>query len=176
MAVTISGSTPTFSVANGYAGGTITAGTVVTAPSTANIDFTSIPSWVQKITIGYAGTSTNGGSILLIRLGTSGGVQTTGYVDTYTYTGPGQAGASTTVGFAIYNDTAGVLRSGIITLSRVNSANGTWAAQGFVGTSQNYIQTTGGYITLSGTLTTVRLTTVNGTDLYNTGSVNILYE
>jgi len=33
-----------------------------------------------------------------------------------------------------------------------------------------------GSVALSGTMTTVRLTTSNGTDAFDAGSVNILYE
>jgi hypothetical protein len=34
----------------------------------------------------------------------------------------------------------------------------------------------GGTVTLSGTLDRVRITTVNGTDTFDAGTVNILYE
>jgi hypothetical protein len=36
--------------------------------------------------------------------------------------------------------------------------------------------TTGGSVTLSGTLDRVRITTVSGTDTFDAGSINILYE
>ena len=36
--------------------------------------------------------------------------------------------------------------------------------------------TTGGSVTLGGTLDRLRITTVNGTDAYDAGTVNILYE
>jgi len=35
---------------------------------------------------------------------------------------------------------------------------------------------TAGAVTLSGTLDCVRITTVNGTDTFDAGSINILYE
>jgi hypothetical protein len=39
-----------------------------------------------------------------------------------------------------------------------------------------YVYVGGGNISLSGVLDRVRLTTVNGTDTFDAGSVNILYE
>jgi hypothetical protein len=63
----------------------ITAGTAVASTSGTSIDFTSIPSWVKRITVMIAGVSTNGSSIIQIQLGDSGGVETSGYTGTTGY-------------------------------------------------------------------------------------------
>jgi hypothetical protein len=53
----------------------------------------------------------------------------------------------------------------------------TWIASGVTGFDDIAATTmTGGRKTLSGTLDRVRLTTVNGTDTFDAGSVNIMYE
>ena len=76
MALSISGSSPSFS---SYQGGTITSGTAVASTSGTSIDFTSIPSWVKRITVMFNGVSTNGTSQVQIQLG-AGSVTTTGYL------------------------------------------------------------------------------------------------
>ena len=57
----------------------LTAGTVVASTSGVAIDFTSIPSWVKRITVNLDGVSTNGTSTYQIQLGDAGGPETTGY-------------------------------------------------------------------------------------------------
>jgi hypothetical protein len=42
--------------------------------------------------------------------------------------------------------------------------------------TNSYALSAGGNVTLSGALDRVRLTTTNGTDTFDAGSVNILYE
>jgi hypothetical protein len=68
----------------------ITSGTAVASTSGTSIDFTSIPSWVKRITVMLNGVSTSGTSIPLIQLGDSGGIENTGY--------SAVAGASTSAG------------------------------------------------------------------------------
>jgi hypothetical protein len=52
-----------------------------------------------------------------------------------------------------------------------------WSASGCLGaTGINYSFVTGGVKTLSGTLDRLRITTVNGTDTFDAGSINILIE
>ena len=43
------------------------------------IDFTSIPANAKRITVYFTGVSTNGANAIQVQLGTSGGVQATGY-------------------------------------------------------------------------------------------------
>jgi hypothetical protein len=55
--------------------------------------------------------------------------------------------------------------------SNIWTASGTGGYAGITGTI-----TVGGHISLGGTLDILRLTTVNGTDTFDAGSINILYE
>ena len=57
----------------------IVSGTSVASTSGTSIDFTSIPSWVKRITVMFDGVSTNGTSNLQVQIGDSGGIENTGY-------------------------------------------------------------------------------------------------
>jgi hypothetical protein len=155
--------------------GAFVAGTAVATTSGTSIDFTSIPSWVKRITVMFRGVSTNGTSNLLVQLGDSGGVENTGYVSTTTgFSGSGGSSLSSTAGFALYNTDAGYLISGSIVI--VNISSNTWVSNGSGKLSTGASWTGGGDKELSATLDRVRITTVNGTDTFDAGSINILYE
>ena len=157
--------------------GAFVAGTAVASTSGTSIDFTSIPSWVKRVTVMFDGVSTNGSSLPLIQLGDSGGVENTGYISVsgLIYGGT-PATASSTAGFIINSNLATNTHSGAITISLLGS-NG-WTCQGSVcGTiNANQSITITGSKTLSATLDRVRITTANGTDTFDAGSINILYE
>jgi hypothetical protein len=155
----------------------VTSGTAVASTSGTNIDFTSIPSWVKRITVMFDGVSISGTSNVQVQLGTSGGVQATGYIGTYGYIGGTTGVFNLTTGFGSYNDAAADLRSGSLTITLLNSATGLWACSGLLGwTNRAFVLPTTGSKTLSGTLDRIRITTGNGTDTFDAGSINILYE
>jgi len=58
---------PTF--AGTPSGSIITSMTAQASTSGTSIDFTSIPSWVKRVTVMYSGVSTNGTSNFLIQIG-----------------------------------------------------------------------------------------------------------
>lgn len=171
MAVTISGSTPTFS--SGYAGGTITRGTAQTLSGTS-INYTSIPSWVKRITVMFSGASTNGTSDYLIQIGTGGTPTTSGYNSLSTGSGGSSFTTGATNGFNIKNYSgASTVFFGSVTITNLNG--NIWVASGVTECSPVTVMNAGG-VTISATLDMVRITTVNGTDSYDAGTVNILYE
>jgi len=158
--------------------GAFIAGTAVASTSGTSIDFTSIPSWVKRITVMCNNVSTNGGSTVQIQLGTSGGIETTSYL------GVSQNIDATNISNSTNNSTGlkivGSISSGIAwngsTVLTLLGSN-TWTYTSLVARTDY----TGQYMcsgakSLSGTLTTVRITTVNGTDAFDAGSINILYE
>ena len=160
-------------------GGTITSGTAVASTSGTSIDFTSIPSWVQRITVMFNGVSTSSTSLQLIQIG-SGSVSSSGY------TSLGSAGyntsqflvSSSTAGFVIYNNQAAAVLSGSIVLSLISS--NTWVCSAVLsntaGVTPAMYSTSGNSPALGGALDRVRITTVNGTDTFDAGTINILYE
>lgn len=155
----------------------LTQGTAQASTSGTSIDFTSIPSWVKRITVMLSGVSTNGTSNPLLQVGTSSGVTTSGYVGTCSECGSTTAANSFTAGFSIRSAVATNTIQGIITLCCLNSSTNVWVASGVTAQpSAAYTHQIAGTITLSGTLDRVRLTTVNGTDTFDAGTINILYE
>jgi hypothetical protein len=151
----------------------ITSATAVTASGTS-VDFTGIPAWVKRVTVMFSGVSTNGSSLMQIQLGDAGGVETT------TYVGVTQVGSTPTAhssGFLIDagGPNAAIIRQGSVTLTNIST--NTWVAAISTCWSSNTIVVTGsGSKTLSDTLDRIRITTVNGTDTFDAGTINILYE
>lgn len=156
--------------------GAFVAGTAVASTSGTSIDFTSIPSWVKRVTISLSGVSTNGSSNLLFQIG-AGSVTTSGYLGTGYRAASGGAWVNIafTTGFGIPFDTSSAVIHGQLVLTLIGSNN--WATTSFLSRSDTTtVGGTGGSITLGGTLDRVRITTVNGTDTFDAGSINILYE
>jgi len=154
----------------------ITQGTAVATTSGTSVDFTSIPSWVKRITIMLSGISTNGTSNILIQIG-SGSVTTSGYSSSASVVTSIVVSATSTAGILVTSSlTAASVYSGNITLCLFGS--NTWISSGTTSlVSNSGTHFCGGATpSLAGTLDRVRLTTVNGTDTFDAGSVNILYE
>jgi hypothetical protein len=158
----------------------IVLGTSQASTSGTSITFTGLPSWVKRVTVMLNGVSTSGTSPIQIQLGTSGGFVTSGYSSNFGFinSASGVAGAvATTTGlyvcqFAANTDTV----SSVVVINNF-SAN-IW---GYSGTGSRTGNVGAFYYSaipqsLSGALTQIRLTTVNGTDTFDAGSVNILYE
>jgi len=174
MSVTIDGSAGV-TTTTGAVYNSIQSKTAISASGTS-VNFTDIPSWVKRITVMFNGVSTNGTSGYQIQLG-SGSVTTTGYncIISRQYGGT-VATATSTTGFFLNFDNAAFVVYGNVVFT-LNSSN-TWIAAGIVGSiaSTNLTELVAGNIALSGTLDRVRITTVNGTDTFDAGSINILYE
>ena len=155
--------------------GTISSGTAVASTSGTSIDFTSIPSWVKRITVVFNGVSTNGSSMSLIQLGTGATTYTTsGYVSTSVGAAASPGASSYTSGFGIRNDDASYVMSGHMVIT--NISGNIWISSHTTRITTGVCPIGGGSVTLGATLTAVRITTVNGSDTYDAGSINILYE
>jgi hypothetical protein len=156
----------------------LTAATSVASTSGTSIDFTSIPSGVKRVTVMFNGVSTSGTSAILIQLGTSSGVTTSGYTSTGQGFSPaGGLGATTSTAGVLTMDAA--LAAGNLdgNWQICNQTSNTWVVNG-VGNrgAGGYSCFGAGRVALSATLDRVRVTTVNGTDTFDAGSINILYE
>ena len=169
-------------VINGSAGVTTNSGAVYdgiqsdtaqTATGTA-VDFTGIPSWVKRITVMFSGISLNGTSSPLIQLGDSGGFETTGYLASSSAGASGVVTTAYTTGFGIRQTVAADTSSGSISFTNLTS--NVWVGAGALTINGSSFCHVAGTKTLSDTLTQIRITTVNGTDTFDAGSINILYE
>jgi len=159
--------------------GVLTSATAVASTSGTSIDFTGIPSWVKRITVMFDGVSTNGTSSLLFQMGTSGGVQNTGY--------SGMSGLMNTSGANAYPNVTTGIPLGYIVMTAASAYSGSftitnlssniWTVSGNLATSSLlYMLCFAGVKDLAATLDRVRITTVNGTDTFDAGSINIMYE
>jgi hypothetical protein len=166
-------------VASTGAYGQLVSGTAVASTSGTSVDFTSLPSWVKRITVMYQGVSTNSTSDFWLRLGTSGGFTTSGYVGYVAR----QAAASNS--YTAWSSSAvlangflsSAVFSGVITIQLINSATNTWVISGQLvdsSTTGNFMNMAG-YVPLSGALTQIRLTSATP-DTFDAGSINIQYE
>ena len=160
-----------------YVDGKMVLATAVTASGTA-IDFTGIPSWAKRITIMLNGVSTNGTNQVLVQLGTSSGISSTGYTSTavVTVNGSTPAGTTNNTGLILeYNRNASSFNNGVVSI--LNISNNKWVSTGnidYLGISTTCSSI--GTKDLTGTLDRVRITTVNGADSFDAGSINIMYE
>ena len=154
--------------------GAFVLGTSVASTSGTSIDFTSIPSWVKRITVivDSVTQSTATSPALLFQIGTSGGVVSTGYVCTGSTNG--NSNAPSTSGFPLRGSSgSNSVYTGTMTIVLVGS--NTWVATGVFGDS-TYSQSgaSAGRLALGGTLDRVRIVANGGS--FSAGTINILYE
>jgi hypothetical protein len=159
-----------------WVGGRMVLETAQASTSGTSIDFTGIPSWVKKITVMFSGVSTSGTSIVQIQIG-SGSFQTTGYRGSVDTSATTVNAASVTTGLAL--ERAGGVgaansRNGAATFMLLGS--NIWAGAAQIGYEAGQLSHAACAVTLSGTLDRIRITTVNGTDTFDAGSINILVE
>jgi hypothetical protein len=139
-------------------------------------DFTGIPAGTKRITVMLTGVSTNGTSNLLIQIGDAGGFEITGY--TSSSANPGVILGASTIGFIVTAQIAAAFATrGTYVFSIEDPTSFTWVGTGItIANSIDQMCLAAGSKSLSAELTQIRLTTVNGTDTFDAGSVNISYE
>ena len=156
---------------------TLTSGTAVASTSGTSITFSSLPSTVKRITLMFQGVSTNGSADYLVRIG-AGSVTTSGYLGSAAILGTTGTVQNFTTGFGIISNAgygAASVFHGMMVIALVGSNN--WVANYVLGISNATPAFYGGFsLALGGTLDRVVLTTTNGTDTFDAGLVNILYE
>jgi hypothetical protein len=157
----------------------LTSATAQASTSGTSIDFTGIPSWVKRVTVMFNGVSTNGGSPVIIQIG-SGSITTSGYISSgSTIQGSVVAASNYTSGFGMQDARfAAFTDYGIAFISLIT--NNTLAFSSVMNqtgaASARTIHGGGTSPALGGALDRVRITTVNGADTFDAGSINIMYE
>lgn len=148
------------------------------------VGFTGIPSWVKRITMLFNEISSTGTSGYMVQIG-SGSYVTTGYTGFGLFAPSSGASAVGTGGatnaFSIGGvNTAAMTMSGTIILC--NITGNTWSyfstatRNGGTAVQNGFQNFTALPLTLSGALDRIQILTVNGTDTFDAGSVNIFYE
>jgi len=157
-------------------GGAISRATAVASTSGTAIDFTDIPSWVKRITVMFGGVSLSGTSLLQVQIGDAGGIENTGYLGACNTFSSSPSATNYSSGFlANENGNNAWLTHGLMTLANVSG--NLWAESHSLGLSgTDAVSLGGGTKTLSDTLTQVRITASNGTDTFDAGTINIMYE
>jgi hypothetical protein len=152
-----------------------TRGTAVSASGTS-VDFTGIPAWVERITVMFSGVSTSGTSNLVVRAGTSAGIDSTNYTSNRgTINNTSVFATTTTTGFDVASfASAAILNKGNVILN--NITGNVWVSSGCISDSGTQTASSAGTVSLAGVLDRVRITTVNGTDTFDAGTINIFYE
>lgn len=157
----------------------LTHGSPVATTSGTEKDITGIPSWARIVRVAIAGVSLSGTALIRFRLGTSGGFATSGYLGAASVISAGAATVQLSAGFDIYTNVpnAGYAYSGSIEFVCVDPTNDIWTASGtFAAGTVTWTHTVAGHIDLGGALTQIRLTTSNGTDTFDAGTINYHYE
>jgi hypothetical protein len=150
-------------------------GTATAASSGTAVLFSSIPSWVKRITVLFNEVSLSGTDNILVQIGDAGGLETTGYVSSSTGTsGASGSTVSSTSGFIVQSSLAAYVTSGALVLNLMGS--NLWIASGAGKSSTAVGWFAGGSKTLSDTLTQLNITVTGANTFDGAGTVNILYE
>jgi hypothetical protein len=168
------GAPPTFAALS--AGWTLVSAVDVSGGSDAA--FTSLPAAIKQIVIMFNNVSLNSSVNILVTIGDSGGLETSGYLATSQGFDSGSAvvGASATASYIIKADTANSLGvQGAMTLSLQNSGTFSWAS------THNLMHTTtktmfgAGFKSLSAELTQLKVEP-SGSGVFDSGSISIMYQ
>lgn len=137
-----------------------------------------IPSGVKNIKIIIVTASTSGTSNPILRLVTSSGVVSTGYVSRYDGWASTPTTQSTTVGFGL-TDTSIATGSMSCTIN-IDYFDGLTWKESHIGDGlsgpDNFLCAGSGYVTLTEDITKIRLTTINGTDTFDAGSMMVSWQ
>ena len=154
----------------------INAHTRIAAAGKQNMMFTNIPAYVKRITVILDNIKINSTQIPILQLG-SGRIQTDNYMASVTYLGISAFGGDYfTDGFRVTSTSGpGDIRNGYYVLVTTPGTN-VWICTGTFGSQNTFMTWCGGRVELPGALDQLKVSTTNGSDLFATGTVNVLYE
>jgi len=152
----------------------VTLGTEVAHGGGATRTLTDIPSGVKKVTIMIEQLSTAGTSVPLLRIGPSGGVVSSGYdCDAGAL---GNSYLNSTAGFLLMETkVAASLYNGTYHLYLFNASTNQWCFSGGC-TTDNNGHVSHGHVSLSGALNKISITTTGGSNVFDSGAVNIQFQ
>ena len=147
-------------------------GTAQATTSGTAFDFTSLPSWVTKIRVVFAGVSLSGNDDILVQLGTSGGFVTSGYTSQSGNCGVNTNATSSSSGMIILVSAADTC-SGYMDLCLIDGTE--WISSHATKISTQNGAAGGGDVDAGGVVTQIRVTR-SGSNTFDAGKVNIIYE
>ena len=165
---------PVVSAAAGF-----TLGTPVASTSGTSISFTGIPATARQIVVHFKGVGIDAsGTDLLIQLGDSGGIETSGYVAAGASFNSGSTNnvQASSTGFLCKLSEISQELTGCMTFNLENSSTNSWSGVGgFARTTGNLNYLAAGGKSLSATLDRISITTTSGTANFDLGEINIAY-
>lgn len=138
-------------------------GTVIATTSGTEHTFSGLPANIYRIHVVFSGVSSLGVDDHWIRIGDSGGIETTGYT-----------GFPSNSAFVVAVTTDNTI-SGIATLTLVDSSTNTWSFNSVVSLGTASVTSASGTKSLSATLDRIQILTSAAT-VYDAGKVNIIYD
>jgi hypothetical protein len=140
--------------------------------SGAVVDFENIPPDVKRITLLFHNLSSNGTSLFLVRVG-AGSVLSSGYTS-YAPNDSGSFFATNTTGFV---QTHAVLATDVWFGTCVLNRHGDkWVLNGSINRNNAGYTMSSGVVTLVNNIDRIRVTTANGTDQFDSGTISISWE
>lgn len=155
----------------------ITVMTPAASTSGTSIDFTSIPAGVKRVKVLFTGVSTSGTSPIIVQIGPSGGVETSGYSGGASLANGANATVTSAAGFVVSNAPAAAnAMSGCLDIDLENISANTWVAKGTAfETSSTNVCVGAGSKSIAGVLSRIRITTAGGADTFDAGEINVTY-
>lgn len=161
----------------------LVSGTAQTASGTS-VDFLNIPSWVKRVTVMLNNVSTSSTNAPILQIGPGTSPETSGYTGyAVTHGGAGigyhSNSAAYSSSFLLYPTTWSDTYpfTGKVVLDLLDATTNTWVANGLVVVigNTNTQTTVVGAKSLASALGMVRLT-INGSNTFDAGTINIMYE
>lgn len=152
----------------------LTLSTAVATTSGTAFDFTDVPAGANEVYLILDGVSLSGTDSLLVQLGDSGGIETSGYTSGSGYfTTSAQNAVQNGAAFPIRAVDSTAVISGILSMIRLTG--NTWSVSGnFTRQGTSGVIIAAGSKTLSAEMTQFRLTR-SGTDTFSAGQINGAY-
>jgi len=159
------------------AAGGWTQGTEVVTTSGTEHDFTSIPAGVKVIQMGFENVTLNGTSSLIVQLGDDGGFESSGYnsASSRVYSNAAVMLNDGGLGYVIIIGSAARVFSGVLTLVNKDATAHDWGSMHAGKYDSSNSVHGGGWSDLSAELNSIRVTTINGSDVFDGGAININY-
>ena len=168
FSTTATGCTVTGSiVADNIGSGSLAA---VSPSGTSAVNFTSIPAGVRQVTVMLDELSMSGSDHLLIQLGDSGGIETSGYISRSVWTNAEES----TSGMIVRSGTNVRKWTGAMTFTRIHTTNRFVQTHTVVDPGDNEQRIGAGSKTLSAELTQLKLVPT-GSNTFDNGSVSIAW-
>lgn len=162
-----------------WASSAIAAGYTSTTPVTVSgtsVTFTGIPSTAKQVLINFNNINFTGICRMQVRLGNSGGIQSTGYNATNISAVTTLSGYGSNSEFPIQVNYASAQNCGVMILNLHDASSNTWVASSVTGNAptNNALQIGAGTKTISGgTLSQIEIST--SSSAFSSGSINLMY-